>query len=79
MNDLDKQDMIYDGLERITDAARFLGVSRSQVYKLIATGLLPSVKIGSSRRVPIRAVLELASNHLILIPTAEEDQKESHR
>jgi excisionase family DNA binding protein len=76
---MDKKDMISDGLERITDAARFLGISRSQVYKLIAIGLLPSVKIGSSRRVPVRAVRELASDHLILIPAVEEDQKESHR
>jgi len=49
------------GLERVTDAARYLSVSRSMVYKLINAGVLPSVKIGSSRRIPIRAVRELAS------------------
>lgn len=35
------------------EAAHALGVSRSTVYELIATGVLPSVQIGSCRRVPV--------------------------
>jgi excisionase family DNA binding protein len=60
--------ILRDGLQRLSEAGRFLGCSRSQIYKLIRTGLLPSVKIGKSRRVPIRAVRELASDHLVYGP-----------
>jgi excisionase family DNA binding protein len=62
--------IIGDGLERIGEAARFLGLSRSSIYKLIAQGVLPSVKIGNSRRVPVRAVRELARDNLTLNPDA---------
>jgi excisionase family DNA binding protein len=64
-------ELLSDGLERISDAARFLGVSRSLVYRLINAGLLPSVKIGRNRRVPIRAVRELASDNLVDLPSRE--------
>lgn len=53
MTDINNQQIVKDGLERVTDAARFLGVSRSLIYKLLDEGVLPSVKIGNSRRIPI--------------------------
>lgn len=58
-------DFLSDGLERIADSARFLGMSRGQIYKLINLGMLPSVKLGRSRRVPVRAVRDLARAHLV--------------
>lgn len=33
--------------------AELLGLGRSQVYRMLATGELPSVKLGSSVRVPV--------------------------
>ncbi len=36
--------------------AESLGVCRSRVYDLMRTRVLPSVKIGRSRRVPVSAV-----------------------
>jgi excisionase family DNA binding protein len=36
-----------------TEAAQALGVSRSTIYVLMATGEVPSVRIGSCRRVPV--------------------------
>ncbi len=68
---MDKDHILSEGLERVADAARFLGISRSSVYKLIRSGQLPSVKLGTSRRVPIRAVWELAAARLILPPREE--------
>ena len=68
MTDENKDNIVSEGLERISDAARFLGISRSSVYKLIAMGVLPSAKIGNSRRVPVRAVRELASARLVINP-----------
>jgi excisionase family DNA binding protein len=40
-------------LLRPGEAAEMLGFSRSTVYSLIATGQLPSVRIGGSTRVPL--------------------------
>lgn len=66
MNNMNTNNITGDGLERIGYAARFLGVSRSLIYKLIAQVTLPSVKIGGSRRVPIWAVRELARDRMTL-------------
>jgi excisionase family DNA binding protein len=38
------------------EVAEAMGVGRSKVYELMAAGLLPSVKIGKSRRVPVDAL-----------------------
>lgn len=61
-------EILDDGLERVADAARFLGISRSFIYKLLNAGVLPSVKIGNSRRIPIRAVRKLAAASLTQQP-----------
>lgn len=41
---------------RVGEAADTLGISRSQAYRLIAEGRLPSIKVGGSVRVPARAL-----------------------
>jgi excisionase family DNA binding protein len=41
--------------------AAFLALSRSKVYELMDAGILPSRKIGRSRRIPRSAVIELAN------------------
>ena len=61
-------DLLSDGLERVADAAKWLGVSKSLVYTLIRNGVLPSVLLGNSRRVPIRAVREFARQNVVLNP-----------
>lgn len=38
------------------DAAKALGISRTRVYELMASGMLRSVKIGRSRRIPVDAL-----------------------
>lgn len=68
MTTTERHNIISEGLERVSDAAQFLGISKSSVYKFIALGILPSVKLGNSRRVPIRAVRELASDRLVINP-----------
>lgn len=40
------------------EAALVLGIGRTQIFHLIRTGALRSVKIGASRRVPVTAVQE---------------------
>ena len=61
------EDIVAGGLQRISDTARFLGVSRSLVYRLINSGVLPTVRIGRSRRIPIRAVRDLAATNLVCV------------
>jgi excisionase family DNA binding protein len=65
MNNSTGHDLVAEGLQRISETARFLGISRSLVYRLINSGVLPTVRIGRSRRIPIRAVHELAASNLV--------------
>ncbi|MBA3688377.1 MAG: helix-turn-helix domain-containing protein [Chloroflexi bacterium] len=45
-------------LLRVEEAAEMLGISRARAYELAASGALPSVRIGRSRRVPVRQLEE---------------------
>ena len=43
-------------LLRPTEAAETIGVGRSKIYELLASGELPSIRIGGSVRVPVDAL-----------------------
>lgn len=43
-------------LLRPIEAAEAIGVGRSKIYELLASGELPSIRIGSSVRVPVDAL-----------------------
>jgi excisionase family DNA binding protein len=57
-------ELVEDGLVTVAQAAEFLSLSRATVYTLMDRGELPFAKIGRSRRIPRRAVVELAAQHL---------------
>lgn len=38
------------------DVANLLGICRSRVYEMMDSGELPSIKMGRSKRVPVRAL-----------------------
>jgi excisionase family DNA binding protein len=57
-------DVVADGLMTIPDAAQFLCVSKSKLYELMDGGELEFVKLGRSRRIPRRALVELAASNL---------------
>ena len=40
-------------LLRPQEAAEAIGISRSRIYELMAAGTIPSVRIGTSLRVPV--------------------------
>lgn len=40
-------------LLRVEDTAKLLRVSRSTIYEILATGELPSLTIGTARRIPL--------------------------
>jgi excisionase family DNA binding protein len=51
---------LIDGkiLLKIDEAARYLSIGRSQLYKQVMTGAIGSVLIGRSRRIPVFAIRE---------------------
>ena len=50
------RDRTTKGLTRVSEAAKFLAVSRAKVYQMMTAGELDYVKLGKSRRVPWDAV-----------------------
>jgi excisionase family DNA binding protein len=40
----------------VSEAAESLGISRSKLYQLISAGIIRSVRIDGSRRVPVDAL-----------------------
>ena len=72
-----------DPIEKIlytpTEAAKALGISRSMVYVLMASGDVPSVRIGSCRHVPVdglrRYVAKLAKKDAPRVPTTAPAQR----
>jgi len=57
--DWDDTDVV---LLKAVQIASLLGVSRSQAYMMMATGILPVVRIGRSVRVPKSALAEWIKN-----------------
>lgn len=49
---------------RPTEAADAIGVSRSKAYELIASGEIPSIRVGGCVRVPLAALQEWISRQL---------------
>jgi excisionase family DNA binding protein len=60
----DQADLVADGLVTVQEAAVFLSISRSKLYELMDTGRLTFVKLGRSRRIPRRALINLAASSL---------------
>lgn len=52
---------IFDeGFATVTEGANFLRISRSQMYELIRRQEIFSIRIGSLRRIPKKALVEYA-------------------
>ena len=45
----------------VMEAANRLGIGRSLMYELLATGRIPSIRIGRLRRIPCEALQEFVS------------------
>ena len=56
--------LVADGLLKVSEAAAFLQLARASLYVLMDQGELPFVKLGRSRRIPRRALVELAARGL---------------
>lgn len=49
---------------RITEFAEALGVSRSKGYEIVASGEVPSIKVGGCRRVPVESARAYIAHQL---------------
>ncbi len=58
---VDAEPAVVRTLLTVSQAGEALGMSRSGVYELIASGELNSVRIGSRRRVPVQAIDDYVS------------------
>ena len=58
---LSDRELVADGLVTITEAELLLRLGRTSIYRLMADGSLPFVRIGRARRIPRRAVINLAA------------------
>ena len=56
--------MVQDGLVTIETAIEFLDISRTSLYRLISDGTLPTVKLIGARRIPRRALIDLAASRV---------------
>jgi len=46
---------------KVTDLHDLIGVSRSKAYEMVASGEIPSIRIGKSIRVPVAGASAVAS------------------
>lgn len=48
----------------VAEAARRVGIGRTKMYEYVSSGEIPSVKIGSLRRIPAEAVNEFLARRI---------------
>lgn len=51
-------------LVSIVEAAQRLGVGRSMIYELLGEGSLPSIRLGTRRLIPVKALDELIEKRM---------------
>lgn len=51
-------------LLKVGEAADRLGIGRSQLYELLRTGEILSVRLGRSRRVPVKALEDFTATKI---------------
>ena len=64
-------DIVADGMLSLTAAARHSGLSRSQLYVLMADGALSFCKVGKRRLVPKRDLDRVLAEGLVLADGAK--------
>jgi len=57
--------LLSEGLLDVREAENFSGLKKSKLYNLMQTGELAYVKIGSARRIPRKALVNLMAKNLV--------------
>ena len=64
--------LLEEGVVGFPEAAKFLGVSREKVHRMVKEGAFPSVRVACHRRIPVRALMDYLMEDLRLpAPWAE--------
>jgi excisionase family DNA binding protein len=61
----DRASIISDGLDTVREVAAFTKLSVATIYDLMSRGELPYCKLGKSRRIPHRSVLDYVNRCLV--------------
>ena len=61
---VDAAELLADGSMSVKDAARFSGLSRAELYKLMGAGRLAFVKHGKRRLIPRKALVRCLAEGL---------------
>lgn len=61
---MDAQALVADGLLSVAEASALLSVSRSFLYAAMGRGELAYCRLGRTRRIPRRALIEFAASRL---------------
>lgn len=64
MDPINPETLVGDGLLTVPEAIAFLRLSRSTLYSLMDIGELAYIRIGRARRIPRKALVNLAATHL---------------
>jgi excisionase family DNA binding protein len=65
-------------LMRVEEAAAMLAISRARAYSLVQSGVIPSIRLGRSLRVPVRQLREWVEQQLVEpapVPTLAADAR----
>jgi excisionase family DNA binding protein len=62
---MESSELVQDGLISVAQAARFLSVSRSTMYKLMDSGNIRYLKVGRARRVPRKALIDFVAGNMV--------------
>jgi excisionase family DNA binding protein len=60
-----KAQLLSEGLDKVTEVAKFFRLSVAQIYVMMNRGDLPFIRVGKCRRIPHRAVVEFATRNLM--------------
>ncbi len=58
-------ELLTDRFVNVTEASRFLGLCRAQIYKIMDSGDLKYAKFGTSRRIPLSSLREYAESRMV--------------
>lgn len=61
-----RKELAADGFLTVHEAENFSGLRKSKLYGLMSAGELAYAKIGSSRRIPRRALIEFLAKSIVM-------------
>ena len=70
-----KQELLAGGLEKVSKAAKRLGIDRNTLYKWCQRGEMPYIFMNGVYRIPSRAIDEMLTTGLQVGPAHQDQSK----